>query len=323
MQPGTLDDTKYTCEDSELLLNTGVSDRDIKHLLDRADAMTRTLSANRGSVWSVIGIDSTPCQMDCSFCSHAAKWDAYTVSPPLSAEAVVAKAGQLADGGADFVVLRTTQFYPLDRLLALGRRVRDRIGDDIHLVVNTGEMDLDTVKALKDAGFSMAYHVVRLREGIDTGHTVAMRLRTIETALSGGLEVQYLIEPLGPEHSAAEILTEARRARSIGASGTGVMARVPVMGTPLARFGQVSEAYLRRVAAVARLEYPDGGRHLCVHPPTPSTLHCGGNTIIVEQAANPRDTISSQGPWRGFDLPTARATLRAAGLTVRPAKESH
>ena len=88
------------------------------------------------------------------------------------------------------------------------------------LVVNTGEMDADTVKALKDAGFSMVYHVVRLREGVDTGHTVEMRVRTIETALAGGLEVQYLIEPLGPEHSPAEILTEARRAKSIGVSGT-------------------------------------------------------------------------------------------------------
>jgi len=312
-----------SCDASELLLDTRVSDKRINHLLKRADAMTRQLSGGRGYIWTAIGIDSTPCEMGCSFCSHAAKWDAYQNSPPLEAEAIVAKVGELADGGSDFVVLRTTQFYDLNRLLMLGRRVRDRIGDDIHLVVNTGEMDADTVKALKDAGFSMVYHVVRLREGIDTGHTVEMRVRTIEIALAGGLEVQYLIEPLGPEHSPAEILTEARRAKSIGASGTGVMARVSVMGTPLAHLGQVSEAYLRRIAAVARLEYPDGGEHLCVHPPTPSVLHCGSNTIIVEQAANPRDTKSSATPWRGFDLPMARATLQAAGFTVRPTKEAH
>lgn len=311
------------CEDSERLLDTGIADREIKPLLDRANTMTRNLAENRGYVWAAIGIDSTPCRMGCSFCSHAAKWDVYAESAPLAAETIVEKSGQLADGGADFIVLRTTQFYELDRLLSLGRQVRNRIGDDIHLVVNTGELDSDIVKALKDAGFSMAYHVVRLREGIDTGHTVEMRMRTIETVLNGGMEVQYLIEPLGPEHSATEILTEARRARSVGASGTGVMARVPVMGTPLAHLGQISEAYLRRVAAVARLEYPDGGKHLCVHPPTPSTLLCGSNTIIVEQAANPRDTVSSPGPWRGFDLPTARATLQAAGFVVRPASESH
>jgi len=307
--------------DAERLLDTRISDRRIAPLLDRAAAMTRALAGDRGYVWTAIGIESTPCDMGCTFCSHAAKWDAYTASPPLSPEGIVETAGRLADGGADFVVLRTTQHYPVATLAALGRRVRERIGDDIHLVVNTGEMDLETVRILKDAGFSMAYHVVRLREGVDTGHSVDMRLRTIEAVRAGGLELQYLIEPLGPEHTAAEILTEARRARSVGASGTGVMARVPVMGTPLARFGQVSEAYLRRVAAAARLEYPDGGKHLCVHPPAPSALACGGNTIIVEQAANPRDTMSSRGPWHGFDLPAARATLRAAGLTVRPARD--
>lgn len=302
---------------SALLLDTRVPDRRVRHLLNQADAMTRRLSGNRGYVWTAIGLDSTPCPMGCSFCSHAAKWNAYAPTPPLTPDAVVETAGSLADGGADFVVLRTTQFYDFDRLLALGRRVRARIGDDIHLVVNTGEMDRETVKALRDAGFSMAYHVVRLREGVDTGHSVDMRLKTIEAVRAGGLELQYLIEPLGPEHTPAEILAEARRARAVGASGTGVMARVPVMGTPLARFGQVSETYLRRVAAVARLEYPDGGEQLCVHPPSPGTLRCGSNTIIVEQAANPRDTASSRGPWRGFDLPAARLTLQTAGLAVR------
>ena len=308
-------------DESELLLDSRVSDKRISHLLERADAMTRRLSGGRGYIWTAIGIDSTPCEMDCSFCSHATKWDAYQDSPPLSDEVIVAKAGELANGGSDFVVLRTTQFYDLNRLVALGRRVRDRIGNDIHLGINTGEMDTDKVRTLKDAGFSMAYHVVRLRETIDTCHTVEMRLRTIEAALVGGLDVQYLIEPLGPEHSPAEILTEARRAKAIGASGTGVMARVSVMGTPLAYLGQVSEAYLRRVAAVARLEYPDGGKNLCVHPPSPSALRCGSNTIVVEQAANPRDTKSSAGPWRGFDLPTARATLQAAGFSVRSVEE--
>ncbi|MDD4701628.1 MAG: hypothetical protein PHI96_05350 [Desulfovibrio sp.] len=306
--------------ETDMLLDTTVNDKRIAHLLEKADGMTRSLAGNRGFIWTAIGIDSTPCDMGCSFCSHAARWDAYKTSPPLSEEEIVEKAGQLADGGADFVVLRTTQHYPLEVLQRLGRLTRDRIGSDMHLVINTGEMSLDTVRALKDSGYSMSYHVVRLREGQDTGHSVDMRMRTIENVLRGGLELQYLIEPLGPEHSAQEILAEARRARAVGASGTGVMARVPIMGTPLAQYGQVSDTYLKRVTAAARLEYPDGGQHLCVHPPTPQTLHCGANTMIVEEAANPRDTSSSSGPWRAFDLPRARAVMREAGLAVRPAK---
>lgn len=307
-------------EETRALLDTSFSDRCVGHLLKRADDLTRQISDGRGYIWAAIGIDSAPCSMNCAFCSHAERWGAYTDETHLSPEETVDLAGQAADGGADFVVLRTTQFYGTDVLLDLGRRVRDRIGNEIHLVINTGESDGETIRMLMDAGFSMAYHVVRLREGVDTGHSVEMRVRTIDAIRSAGMKLQYLIEPLGPEHTAEEILIEARRARAVGASGTGVMARVPVMGSPLARYGQVSDAYLRRVAAIARLEYPDGGKYLCVHPPTPTALHTGCNTVVVEQAANPRDTASTPGAWRGFGLSAARKVLQAAGLRVRPAR---
>jgi biotin synthase len=258
--------------------------------------------------------------MGCAFCSHAARWDVYTDKTLLSEEEIVEQAGDLADGGADFVVLRTTQFYPTETLVSLGQRVRDRIGDEIHLVVNTGESGPDRVKALRDGGFNMAYHVVRLREGVDTGHSVEMRLRTIEAIRSAGMELQYLIEPLGLKHGGGDHDRGAARRARWATSGTGVMARVPVMGTPLARLGQVSEPYLRRVAAAARLEYPDGGKYLCVHPPTPSAFRTGCNTVVVEQAANPRDTASSASAWRRFDLNTARTALREAGFQVRKRK---
>ncbi len=303
---------------SEMLLDTSVSDRRVGHLLERADALSRKLAGERGFIWATIGIDSTPCTMGCSFCSHGAQWQVYANEIELSVDEVVELAGKAAAGGADFITLRTTQYYGTERLIKLAGLVRDRIGNDLHLVANTGECDLDRAKALRDAGFSMAYHTVRLREGVDTGQSVAARLKTIEAICAAGLELQYLIEPLGPEHTVREVLNEARRAAEVGASGTGVMARVPVMGTPLAHLGQVSEPYLRRVAAAARLEYPDGGKYLCVHPPTPSALYCGCNTMVVEQAANPRDTSSSIGAWRGFDLATARVALQKAGLKVRP-----
>jgi biotin synthase len=310
------------CEDDRSdvlrLLDTRIPDTQIDHLLHQADALSRELAGGRGFVWAAIGVDAMPCPMGCGFCSHAAQWQAYRDETALSFEEVAELAEQASRAGADFVALRTTQFYGIERLCDLGHRVRRRIADDVRLVVNTGESNVDDIKALMDAGYTTAYHVVRLREGTDTGHSVEMRVATLDAIAAAGMELQYLIEPLGPEHTAEEILTEARRAREYGAIGTGVMARVPVMGTPLAHLGQVSENYVRRVAAVARLEYPQGGRFLCVHPPAPSSLTAGCNTVVVEQAANPRDSGSSAGPWRSFDLPAARAALKAAGLAVRP-----
>lgn len=305
----------------ERLLDPMVPDHRIQDLLVQADALSRKLGQGRGQVWAAIGVDNTPCPMGCSFCSHAARWQASGEEIRLEPSQIVEAAGRAADDGADFIVLRTTQFYGLDRLASLGRAVRSRIGDGIRLVVNTGECRSDEVKALLDAGYTTAYHVVRLRENTDTTHTVEMRLRSLDAIRLAGMELMYLIEPLGPEHQPDEILIEARRARSLGAIGTGVMARISVMGTPLARLGQVGEAYLRRVAAAARLEYPDGGPFLCVHPPTLSSLTCGCNTVVVEQGANPRASSGSAAAWQGFDMTSARAALQAAGLTVRPARQ--
>ena len=43
-------DPATAAEEAALLLDTGVSDRKIAPLLDRADTMTRTLAGNRGYV---------------------------------------------------------------------------------------------------------------------------------------------------------------------------------------------------------------------------------------------------------------------------------
>ena len=107
--------------DSKILLDIRVSDLRIQHLLDRAEKISRDISGNRGFVWAAIGVDSTPCTMGCSFCSHAEKWNAYSDVTILSTEDIVERAGQVADQGADFVVLRTTQFYGVERLTDLGK----------------------------------------------------------------------------------------------------------------------------------------------------------------------------------------------------------
>ncbi len=303
--------------DLELLLDPAVSDKVVAPLLAQADKLTRELAQGRGYIWAAIGIDSTPCEMGCAFCSHAARWDVYTQTEVMPDSEIIRRAERLAQAGADFVVLRTTQRYSTGRLVTLAQQVRERIGTEVHLVINTGESDGVRVRELRAAGFDTAYHVLRLREGVDTRHSPEMRLATINAVRRAGMELQYLVEPIGPEHTAEEIITEALRARSLGASGTGVMARVPVLGTPLASFGQVAPGYLCRVAAATRLLYPDGGKHLCVHPYVPGALRAGCNTLIVEEAANPRATESSHEAWRNFDILTARRLLQESELTVR------
>lgn len=302
------------------LLDAGVSDKKVKYLLDRADMLTRRLAENQGYINVSIGVDSTPCSMGCAYCSLAAQWDIYSEAPELGFDEIADRAGLVADGGADAITLRTTQFYDIGQLAVLGSLVRERIGKDVELVANTGELTLEDALVLKRAGFNTAYHVVRLREGVDTGHTVEMRLTTIDAIRQSGLSLKYCIEPLGPEHAAEEILTEIWRARAFGVASLSVMARVPVMGTPLAHLGQIASAYHCRAVAAARLACPETVTRVGVHPFLPDSLNAGCNSITIELAANPRDNHSGNGAWRGLDLAAARTLLQKAGYTVRPAK---
>lgn len=74
-----------------------------------------------------------------------------------------------------------------------------------------------------------------------------------------------------------------------GAKVCGVMARVPVPGSPLASYPPVSAERLAQLVAVTRIccgqETPD----ICVHPPVAQAVAWGANVLVVETGAIPRD----------------------------------
>ena len=56
--------------------------------------------------------------------------------------------------------LRTTEFYPIDRLANLARRIRSELGWEFALSGNTGELTPEKAKMLKDAGINAVYHAI-------------------------------------------------------------------------------------------------------------------------------------------------------------------
>lgn len=56
----------------------------------------------------------------------------------------------------------------LTDLSKIGMAVREVIPSRMPLVANIGDYGISEAKELLDAGFTATYHVVRLREGIDT-----------------------------------------------------------------------------------------------------------------------------------------------------------
>jgi len=265
--------------------------------------------SQKGRVWAAIGVDYRPCPRNCRFCSFGSDWGIVRDSDEWAIEQVTDAARQFTEQGAYWITVRTTQHYPLKRVCELAQSIRAHVGDAISLVVNTGEFSFEEAEQMHAAGYRVAYHVYRLREGTDTGINPAARLQTLENIRRSALQLAYLVEPVGVEHTAREIATEMVRARDFGATLTGAMARVPVPGTPLGELPPLPEEKLTHVVAVSRLVAGDTATDICVHPPTETAVAAGANVVVVETGAVPRDRQEMRQEWRGLTMDQALAML--------------
>ena len=280
----------------------------------KAREMAREITGNTGRIWSAIGIDRSPCAMNCSFCGFGEKWGLITEHSEWSEADILETAQAFVAGGASWFILRTTQFYPFERLVELAATVRAKVPGQYRLIINTGEFGPEGARQLLDAGAYGIYHTLRLGEGQHTCFNPEDRQTTLAAARDSGLALTFLVEPLGPEHSNEEIADRLIAARENEAVLCGVMARVNVKGTPFEGSEPVSEARMAQVAAVSRIcggiRMPD----ICAHPPSKQALAWGANVLIVEAGANPRaGREGGEDVWKGFGMAEAGALLRSAG----------
>jgi biotin synthase len=287
-------------EEAILVLNENLQGKELDRIFAEADRRMRSFWKTKGRIWSAIGVDSVLCSRNCKFCSHAAAWGLFDKPHELTVEEVLEHVARLAPYRPDWITLRTTQDYGIDRLCHLVQEVRKAAPVESEIVVNTGEFGIEEAKRLKQAGVSVVYHTIRLREGIDTGLSIEDRIATLKAMQAAGLKMAALVEPLGPEHTDEEIVEAAFRLKPYDIRLGGVMARVPIPGTPLYDLGEVSEDRQVRVIAMTRLIYDREVDAICIHPPIQKALHAGANTVVVESGAIPRDKGLSESPWRGF-----------------------
>jgi biotin synthase len=301
-----------------------------ERLLDRqalwADAreMTKRRSAGQGHLWAAIGMDHVSCKMGCKFCSFALPWTAITGETQIGLEQAEALTLRFIQAGADYLVLRTSERYSMERLSDLGRRLAPHIHPRGRLVANTGSQSAEGWVQLRSAGFDGIYKTIRLREGIDTPFDRQQRLESILAAKVAGLEIYALIEPVGPEHTAKELAEAIFTLRDLVKPVlVGAMARVPVAGVPLERFGKVDETYLADLTAIivlSLLPALDQCRVVCSHPPSPWLVQAGVNALVVEMGAIPRDASFVEKEWGHFTPDDAWHLLSSVGCNVQRCK---
>ena len=318
------------CETLKRLIQILALDERLVHrptLWADAQKIVRTRAKNRGYFWAAIGLDHAPCSMGCKFCSFAIPWTSITRTTQFSADEVEEKIIRFIDAGADFIVLRTGEHYSLERLLELGCKLAPRIHPHGQMIANTGSHSIEGWRQLKSAGFDGIYKTVRIREGIDTPFARAERIRSILDAKTAGLNVYSLVEPVGSDHTAKELAEAIITLRDvIKPSLTGVMARVPVAGSPMESLGQVDDEYMADLTAIVVLSILPSLEQcgvVCSHPPSAFLVQAGANALVVEMGANPRDTSFASTDWKQFTIDDARHLLESEGYQRCVSPKSH
>lgn len=304
------------------LMKTDEKSPEMDAIISAANTLTRRQFDDRGEVYGTIGINLWPCPKSCAFCSFGADWNLIDSATEFTLEQVVSIAKALEDNGVNAIFLMTTADYPFDRYVDAARAVRKTISAKMPLVANVGDFGADKAKDLADVGFQAVYHVIRLREGKDTRISSEERLQTISGARNAGLDLSYCVEPIGPEHSAEELVTEMFRGRQFGAVNLACMWRVPVPGLPLSRLGRISEATLAKAVAVTRIVASDSIKAMGVHEPRILPLFAGANQIYAKTAGfsprrhpSPTETAQNQSQAIACSVEHCRNLLKEAGYT--------
>ena len=273
---------------------------------------------NTGNVVHIgnsIGLDLRPCPMSCKFCSLGEKWGLIKGEYELSDDTVLGLLDYIIKKGFNKITLRTTEFYPIERLCEIATKMRRKYGDLFGMSANTGELTPEKAKMLKDAGFNGIYHAVRLREGTDTPLSVETRVATIKAAQSAGLRVSSGVDPIGVEHTSEEIADLIVLYRELKVDGMCTMKRINLPGTPMEGIPEISERRLAQMTAVNRLA---GGSRWTVaaHPITALGLKFGADHVSIETGANPRDNNLNMLRWSMCDHDGALKIVADAGCVM-------
>lgn len=266
-------------------------------LMEAADYLSRETFQNKGERHFHIGLNVAPCPLNCSFCSLTVKAGIFKDSIDFSDDQILEWARYGESRKADSLNLMTTGNFPMERLLHVGRMLRDKV--NVPLVANTRDINHEEGEALLDAGFVGAYHAVRLGEGMDTPLKRDKRIETIKVFRDVGLQWMNCVEPVGPEHEAEEIVDLMFLAREYGATYSGVMRRVNFPGSPMEKFGMITEREMARMVAVSRLVMGTVPKAHCTHEPNSLSLIAGANLLFPEVGSSPRDGEADTAKGRG------------------------
>lgn len=303
------DDCKYLLTFREYSLEASL-------IRSTANEIMRKKSGNSGVILGQVGISVSKCAGGCKFCTFG---DGHTKFEPviLTDEEIHKKISDFCCNGDLYgLYLMAMHNYDLNFFLNAVKIAKSIAPPSTKIWSNVGDSDLDSFIEMKKIGVEGVYHVCRIGEGKDTNLNPHDRIKTMQNALNAGLKLYTCCEPIGPEHSIDEIIDNIFIGIELGCTQHAAMRRVAVPGTPLAKYGQISELRLGQIVAVVALaSFKTSTMTYCgVHEPNLIGYISGANVATAEAGANPRDNSADTSKNRGMDINDCRKMLLECGF---------
>jgi biotin synthase len=283
-----------------------------------AASRKKSESASDGlsEVHAQVGLNVAPCPNNCAFCSFAATNKVFKEKIEISVPQAVEKAKQFETDGANAIFVMSTADYPFERFIEISQEIRKALLLETILVANVGDFTKAQARKLCDTGFSGIYHAVRLGEGRDTKIPVEKRLETFRNAHEAGLLLGTCVEPVGSEHTIAELVEKTIITRNAMPVFSGSARRIPIPNTGMAKYGIVSETRMAHILAVVRLALGYDVPGNCTHEPNVAGAAAGANLVWAEAGSNPRDTEKETEGKRGLTVKDCIRILEEAEWKV-------
>ena len=299
----------FTKEELIELLSIDPKSEEVEALGMAAHEVAQEVTEGKARLWGAIGVDYKPCEMDCKFCSLGKSWGIVKEEKEYTLEEMVRQVRYYVKNDFHYILLRSTEFYDPNSLGKIIKSIREAVPGDYELGCNIGELEEADAEYMYECGGRIAYHCIRLREGVDTRFRVEDRVHTVEVIRDSKMKLGFWVEPMGVEHTNEEIAEKILETLHYQTDVCGVMARVPVAGTPFENVPMISEKRMAQITAVLRLACGRTVKDICTHPASELAVRYGANVITLETGAIPRDADFQEEYWKGLHIDEVKEWL--------------
>ena len=299
----------FTKEELIALLSIDPKSEEVEALGMAAHEVAQEVTEGKARLWGAIGVDYKPCEMDCKFCSLGKSWGIVKEEKEYTLEEMVRQVRYYVKNDFHYILVRSTEFYDPNSLGKIIKSIREAVPGDYELGCNIGELEEADAEYMYECGGRIAYHCVRLREGVDTRFRVEDRVHTVEVIRDSKMKLGFWVEPVGVEHTNEEIAEKILETLHYQTDVCGVMARVPVAGTPFENVPMISEKRMAQITAVLRLACGRTVKDICTHPASELAVRYGANVITLETGAIPRDADFQEEYWKGLHIDEVKEWL--------------